>query len=137
MGQRATPPVRISAKQAAWEFHVNGARVRRGLKQLGIVPGKDQKYSLYEITQALYSHNGLEQKAKEAKWRAQIAEAKFKELRVDRESGNLIPTDRLRREWGDAVVTLFTRIRHDPDLSEQKKRQLIAGIETDFEKRFK
>ena len=137
MSQRPTPPVRLSAAQAAWEFHVAGKTVRRGLKQLGIVPGEDLKYSLYELTQAVFSNGGIEQKAKEAKWQAQIAEAKLKELRLNQEAGGLIPTDRLRREWDDAVVTLFTRIRHHPTLTEPEKRQLIAGIETDFEKRFK
>jgi hypothetical protein len=111
--------------------------VKRGLKQLGIVPGKDQKYSLWEIAQALYSHNGLEEKAKQAKWQAQIAEAKLKELRLNHEASRLISTDRLRREWDDAVTTLFTRIRHHPSLSDAEKRQLLLGIETDFEKRFK
>jgi hypothetical protein len=104
---------------------------------MGIVPGKDLKYSLYEIAQALFSNNGIEDKAKQAKWQAQIAEAKLKELKLAHEAGRLIPTDCLRREWDDAVTLLFTRIRHHPDLSEVKKRQLLSGIEVDFDKRFK
>ena len=82
----------MSAAKA--EFQKSVAVIRRGLRNNGIAPGRDGKFSTIEISDAIYGLDGLERKAK-------IAELKyFGDLSVEETAEALsVSTATVVREW--------------------------------------
>ena len=133
MAARTPDPIRLSAETAAYEFYAPRSRVKRGLRQLGIKPGSDQKYSIHDIVRALFSNNDLEQRGVEARWNAKIYDAELKKLRLEEEAGKLWPSDWVKARWRDQITKIFQFIRHST-LTKPEQRQLISQIETGITK---
>jgi hypothetical protein len=132
-GKPTHKPVRLSAHQASLECNVTTNKVKLGLKQNGIAPGNDGRYSLKEIVLALSSRSGLELKAKEAKFQRQIDEAEDAKTQRDERRGKLAKVEKLKDYAADVLAQVVSYIRHS-SLTDKEKKQLIEQIrETKFE----
>src|SRR5581483_5489393 len=127
MAAKRHDPVRWSVWSAAMEFGVTMNKVARGLKSLGIAPGKDGKYTTKQVASAIFGCDGLEQKAKEARWRGQIAEAELKQLRRDELKGSLVAVDLVKKRFADFAVTLMQKMRNS-SLKDSEKKQFAAEL---------
>jgi hypothetical protein len=132
---RTPDPVRLSAKQGAIEFHVSYSSVKKGLKHAGIAQNWDYKYSIYELSKAIFKQDGLEEKGTAARWESKIHEAELKKIKRDELSGKLIKWEFIKKEWRDLITTISQRIRHNPSMTALEKKQLISEIEIDVGKR--
>ena len=133
MSQKRNEPIRVSAWQAAMECGVTLNKVTSGLKANNITPGKDDKYSLKDIVTALSSRSGLEQKAKEAKYKRQIDEAEIAKIEREEKRGKLAPIQLLEAYAADIIVQCVGLIRHS-SLTEKEKKQFVEQLRvTKFE----
>ena len=119
--------IRWSAFAAALEFGVTVNKVKKGLAQLGIEPAKDGKWSTRDIAEALFKKDALEKKAKDARYQAQIDEAKWARDRRLKQEGELVEVSAVKETMADLVITYVGFIRRSK-LSATDKNSLIKQL---------
>ena len=123
--------IRWSAWRAQTEFKVHCNKIKTGLKLNGVKGGPDGKYSTYEIAHAIFGFNGLEKRAKEAKFQRIIDEAETAKLKREHERGKLAPVSTLKESLLDVLTQIVQYIRHSR-LTEEEKKFLVRNI-TEFQ----
>jgi hypothetical protein len=127
MPKPTVKPFRWTAFLASQEFHKTVNRVRQGLRAHGIEAGPDGKYSTQEIARAIFDHDALERRAKEARLQHQIDEAQVARDKVKENKRELIRMSELR-EWILYLQTVLFQIVRHSKLSEQEKQILIRKL---------
>ena len=129
------PPIRMSEREARHEFHVSWSKMKRALRLAEIEPGKDGKYSVRQIATALFGHkNPLEQKAKEARWRADIKQAELKKQQLEALKARLILRDVAEKKFRESTAVIAEIIRRHPKVSPTEKRQWIEEMSEDVDR---
>jgi hypothetical protein len=123
--------IRWSAWRAQTEFQVNANKIKTGLKLNGVKPGPDGKFSTYQVAHAIFGFNGLEKRAKEAKFRRVIDEAETAKLERDAIRGRLAPVQTMKEALADILTQTVQYIRHS-NLTDVDKKFLVRNI-TEFQ----
>src|SRR6266404_3572355 len=103
-GRPAHQPIRWSLHRAELEFGISPQFIKKGLKANNIKADTDSTYSTKEIATAIFSVNGLEKKAKEARHHQTIDEAEQSRLDLELKRGKLITKEDMRDTVADLVV---------------------------------
>lgn len=120
-------PIRWTVNQVVLEFGVTGNKFTSGCRACGIEAGKDGKYSTREVNEALNGSNGLEKKAKEARWQMQVDEATHAKLKRMEQEKKLVDIAKVEKCFEDLVATYVSFVRRSK-LSETDKHTAIKQL---------
>lgn len=121
-------PFRWTVNKVVSELHITSNKFRSGCALHGIEPGQDNKYSSQDVFRAL-TISGTEAKAREARWKHQIAESEYAQTKLLEQKHQLIPRQDVEEYITDVMIRLVQNIRHS-NLSEQDKRRAIMEIKS-------
>lgn len=108
-------------EHACGEFGINPRTLSGRIKQLGILPGDDGKYSTKEIAAAVYGD--LERE----KIRLTSAEADAQEVKNRVQAGELVDVEEFKRFYA-AIYVEMVRIIRASTLSETDQDNLLTSL---------
>lgn len=113
--------VRWTQEHAASEFGINPRTLSARIKQLGILPGDDDRYSTKDIASAVYGD--LERE----RIRLTSAEADAQEAKNKVEAGELINAEEFRKDYAAVAVEIVRQIRNS-NLSEADQDAILSAL---------
>src|SRR5215472_13788511 len=121
------PPVRWTINRAIKELKFTGNKIKGALVRAGYDAGSDGRFSTKQLFTAL-TGGDLEEKARTARFKGQIAEAEVKMLHRDEAKGILISMDKVDDFMKELFTVIRQEIRHAPELTDDTRRSILNRI---------
>ena len=130
-GSISEKPFRWTINKAVVELKITANKVKRGLRRLGVSPGKDGRFSSKEIFDASNDLSALEREARIAKLQGTIDEAAFKKKTREAQDNQLVDREEIEYLMGDLVTLFVQSVQHSslPDAEKYHIIQLIRGMD--------
>ena len=116
-----TKAIRLNVTQAAGEFGVDVRTLRKRIRQAGIEPGMDQKYSIKQICAAVFG-DLIGERTREARLRGDKLELELSLLKKQ-----AIPTERVFEFLQNCFVAIKSKITSS-HLSEVEQHQILNDL---------
>lgn len=114
--------IRWTLEVAATEFEISRATLSSRIKNAGILPGADKKFSTRDIRRAVYT-DGETARAELANSQRELIDLKKMKL-----AGELVYASQCQQLWDSVVIGLRQKISDSP-LPEETKREILKDLQ--------
>lgn len=121
MGRKVKPRIAWTHEQASYEFNIDRKTLSGRLRQAGIDPGADGKFTTVQIVRAIYSDLESE------RIRKTRAEADQVEMENAEKAGKLIDAEDWSRRWAPMFASI-TRLIRTSELTDDKKDSVLNEL---------